>query len=98
GGPISFFWTEDSGDLIVGVTAMETTQSIPDLTEFGLALPAAAAFDWRVVAQSCNATEDGNYLMNDYYRLLTLTGGSSPGPIGAGQVAFSATNGFTTAP
>ena len=96
GGPMTYIW--NAANLMVSVTTMDSTSTIPDVSEFGLALPANTAFTWQVLGQSGTRTEDGAYAIGDYYNFLLLLSQASPGPRGTGTFAISDDWGFTTAP
>ena len=95
-GPLSFLWF--AGDIIVRVVTMEPTASVPDLTEFGLALPAATQVSWQVVHHGGSTTDDAAYAVGDFFRYQMLLSPSSPGPSGQGGLWVSETREFTTAP
>ncbi|HLU82009.1 MAG TPA: hypothetical protein VKZ43_01295 [Trueperaceae bacterium] len=96
GGPMTYMW--NATDLVVGVTTMDSTTTIPDVSEFGLTLPANAAFTWQVIGQSGTSADDGTHAIGDYYNFLLLLSQSSPGPRGTGTFAITDGWGFTTAP
>lgn len=97
-GPKTFIWSENLGGLQVGVTSMSSTTRIPDLTPFGLALPANTDFNWRVFGSSGASTESGTAALNDYYNILLIASQGSPGLRGEGSFAISDNRDFTTAP
>lgn len=97
-GPKTFYWSQSSGGVSVGVTTMSTTTTIPDLTPFGLALPANTAFGWQVLGHSGDSTETATTALFDYYNLLLMLSQSSPGFTGEGTFTLSSQLEFTTAP
>ncbi|HZJ08260.1 MAG TPA: hypothetical protein VFD39_01070, partial [Trueperaceae bacterium] len=82
GGPLTYMWNADVGNLAIGLTTMDTSVDLPDISAFGLALPAGADFSWQVIGSSGSSVEDGLYAIGNYYRLQLLASLSSPGPIG----------------
>lgn len=98
GGPVTFLWNASFSSLIVGVTSMDLTKTIPDLTEYGLTLPAGTNFSWQVIARSGTSTEDGAFILNDLLNLISFISLVSPGPSGDGTLAPSGSQGFTTPP
>jgi len=98
GGPMTYVWSATVGDMQIAVTTMASAHSIPDLTEYGLALPAGADFLWQVLGHSGTTTEDGAAGIGDYYKFLYLISASSPGLRGDGTFAVSDGRTVTTAP
>lgn len=98
GGSLTFIWSADSSDLIISLTSMSEQTTIPDPSEFGLALPANAAFGWQVLSHSGQSTDEGATLLDDYYRFLMTSSGSSQGFDGTGMFSIGETYEFTTAP
>lgn len=98
GGPRTFMWNESGGGLAVGVTTMSPTTTIPDITPYGLALPANAGFDWQAMGHGGDSTDDATASLYDYYNFTLMISLASPGLDGEGTVVLSGTRGFTTAP
>lgn len=97
-GPNTFTWTENLSGLVVSLTTMSSSTTIPDLAPYGLALPAGSDFRWQVVSQSGDRVEDATRTLTDYYGLLLLLSQAATGYDGVGSSSFSATREFTTAP
>ncbi|HET8985463.1 MAG TPA: hypothetical protein VFN03_06870 [Trueperaceae bacterium] len=99
GGPITYVWTADVGDLQIAVTTMSSPHTIPDISGYGLALPPGADFSWQVLGHSGTSTAAGTHAIGDYYRFVMLISSSSQGLVGEGTFALSTDNWeFTTAP
>ena len=97
-GPMTFLWTADVGNLMVAVTTMDESQTIPDISAYGLALPGSADFAWEVIGHSGVSTEGGAYTIGGYFNVLTLMIQPASGPKGEGTFAMSAGREFATAP
>ncbi|HET8985260.1 MAG TPA: hypothetical protein VFN03_05830 [Trueperaceae bacterium] len=97
-GPKTFMWNANGGGLAIGLTTMSSTTTIPDITPYGLALPANADFGWQAIGHGSDSTDDATASLYDYYNFTLMLTLASPGLNGEGTVALSDSRGFTTAP
>lgn len=99
GGPITHAWQEVPGDLVIGLTTMNTSSTLPDLAPYGLALPAGADLTWQPVAHSGTSSEGasaGNDPLSAILSLAIL--GAGPAMSDSGTFAIGEEREVTTAP
>ena len=97
GGPVTFIWTANVGNQTIGLTTMEETHTIPDLAPYGMALQAAADYNWIALGHSGSSADAATNALNEYIAITGIRVGSR-GPQGEGTIAFSTDRDFTTAP
>lgn len=96
-GPLTWLWT--TGSLGIGVTAMDGTVTMPDISEYGLTFPASASLSLTVFATGGERAELGARAFGDYISYIILAGGmSAPGFAADGSLTVSDSLSYTTAP
>jgi hypothetical protein len=98
-GAYTFVLTPLLSELAIGITTMDSSASIPDLSGFGVALPASTAYNWAVIVTPGMATvEDaGVAWIGTYYEvLLALESGGGGSPTGSGSIMATESRGFAT--